>query len=115
MKIDKLQPRMILYDRHKERMGNTTMRTLGEWRVIVLEVYPKALVPYAIVSWNGNRPERYYAHDVAKLKTWSQYDECAEVHKGSLCVYSVKLKKGYRPPPARFLPAPAVPQEKPNG
>lgn len=115
MKLDKLQPRMILYDRHKERMGNTTMWTLGEWRVVILEVHLEAPMPYAIVSWNTNRPERYYACDVAKLKTWSKRDECAEVREGQLCVYSVKLKKGYRPPPARFLPTPASREEKPNG
>lgn len=98
MNFKALRPGMILYDRHTYAMGNTTMRTLGEWRVEVLDVYAN----FATVSWNGNRPERYSPDRIAKLKTWSMTDECAEVVRTSLAVRSVKLKKGHRPPPPKF-------------
>lgn len=54
----------VLYDVHSERMGNTTMRRQGVWEVYVKEVHDG----YAIVSWNGNPPQRYNRSQIDKLR-----------------------------------------------
>lgn len=61
------------YSRRRHKMGNTTLSTLGEWVVRVLEGWDPER-GYAVVSWNGNRPERYYAHALKSLYAWSIYD-----------------------------------------
>lgn len=58
MKISDLKPGQILFDVHSHRMGNTTMRTLGVWRVLVKEVDPEGRSFKA--SWNGNPAETKY-------------------------------------------------------
>jgi hypothetical protein len=48
----------ILHDVHSERQGNTMCRAEGHW-----EVYVRAVADdgsWADLSWNGNRPTRYY-------------------------------------------------------
>jgi hypothetical protein len=69
IKFEKIQPGMTLYDRRMTRMGNTTMRSLGEWRVKVISVDAEART--ALCSWNGNRPTKYHARNLEKLHTWS--------------------------------------------
>jgi hypothetical protein len=99
MKIADIRPGMVLYDRHTYRMGNTTLRTIGEWRVTIIDA-PADATQQVTVSWNGNPPERWSWDRVKKLKTWSMDDECAEVVRGMWGrVVKVTLKKGYRPPP----------------
>lgn len=66
MKFDKIKPGMTLYDVHHYRMGNTRMRSLGVWQVLVHTV--NADQRMAIVSWNGNPAEVYYEHELEKLK-----------------------------------------------
>lgn len=115
MKYDKVEVGMVLYDRHTHRAGNTTMRVLGEWRVVITEVKeipgegPAIGRTIRIVkaSWNGNPPKMMNRRDIEKLKTWSKDDDCAEVKEGMVGTISVKLKKGFRPPPPRFV-APQV-------
>lgn len=48
-----IKPGDVLYDCRSVRMGNTTMRTLSTWRVVVSEV--DATKRMALVSWNGNK------------------------------------------------------------
>ena len=81
IKFEKIQPGMTLYDRHSHRLGNTTLRTIGEWRVDVLEVNTDARS--ALVSWNGNRAETWHAGRLCRLFDWSMDDkEKAEVVLG---------------------------------
>lgn len=81
IKFEKIQPGMTLYDRHSHRMGNTTLRTIGEWRVKVLEV--NAAEREALVSWNGNRPETWSAERLSRLFDWSMHDKGkAEIERG---------------------------------
>lgn len=77
IKFEKIQPGMRLYDRHRERMGNTNMRTLGEWPVKVIEV--DAERRRALVSWNGNKPTWCYAAWLSKLSDWSMHDKSVAV------------------------------------
>ncbi len=103
MKPADIKPGMVLYDRHKYRMGNTTIRTLREWpvHILALEFSADALTKF-VVSWNGNGAERWSWERLRKLKTWSMHDDCAEVVRGMLDrVVSVKLKKGHRAPEPR--------------
>lgn len=65
MKIDKLQPGMIVYDVGRRRMGNTTRSTVGVWRVQIVSVDVDARV--VVASWNGNR-QRPYGE-----RTWSKW------------------------------------------
>lgn len=80
IKFEKVTAGMMLYDRHSYRMGNTTLRSIGEWNVKVLSVDPATR--RARVSWNGNTPEVYLAREVERLSTWSMYDDDVEVTRG---------------------------------
>lgn len=82
IKFEKIKPGMVLYDRHKYTMGNTTLRSLGEWPVRVLEVDGEKR--RALVSWNHNRPEWVSERRLSGYSTWSMYDKDAEVTKGFL-------------------------------
>lgn len=72
IKFEKIQPGMTLYDRHRERAGNTTMTRLGEWRVIIVSV--DAATRTAVASWNGNAPGVWHARRLEKLFSWSLRD-----------------------------------------
>jgi hypothetical protein len=66
MKFEKLTPGMVLYDVHKERMGNTTMRSVGVWpvKIVSLDVVKQT----AMASWNGNPPQLYFRRGLEKLR-----------------------------------------------
>lgn len=66
MKFEKIQPGMVLYDVHSQKMGNTSLRTLGTWSVKVHEV--DSVRRRALCSWNGNRPEWWSELRLSKLK-----------------------------------------------
>jgi hypothetical protein len=97
MKFEKLVPGMVLYQRRKQRMGNTSMRELAEFPVRIISVDP--IDRSAVVSWNGNREETWYERRLSKLKDWSMHGDQAEVVKGAMGrVISVKKKrKGAKP------------------
>lgn len=90
IKFEKIQAGMTLYDRHKYKMGNTTLRSIGEWSVRVLEVYCEKR--QAKVSWNGNTPEVYRERDLTSLYDWSMYDDGVEVTRG-ICDSVLKVTK----------------------
>lgn len=56
----------VLYDVHRERMGNTTMRRTCVYVVNVKEVDQAARK--ALCSWNGNAPKWFYAAQVRKWR-----------------------------------------------
>lgn len=56
----------VLWDYHSYGMGNTTMRAMGNWSVRVIEINHDA--GWAIVSWNGNQPEKWYRHKMCRLR-----------------------------------------------
>lgn len=66
IKFEKIKPGMVLYDVHTYQMGNTTLRSHGEWEVDIIEVYPETRS--ASVSWNGNRPEVWGEKQLTKLR-----------------------------------------------
>lgn len=66
MKFDKLETGMVLYDVHSHKMGNTTMSTLGCWRVLVIQLDKERR--RALCSWNGNKPSWYTEKGIEKLK-----------------------------------------------
>ena len=80
IKFEKIVAGMTLYDRHRTKMGNTTMSCLGEWKVRVLEVNPVERT--ALISWNGNAPRTQCARNLEKLSTWSMYDDDVVVTRG---------------------------------
>jgi hypothetical protein len=90
IKFEKVKAGMTLYDRHSYKMGNTTLRSIGEWTVYVISVDPEKRT--AECSWNGNRAETYRERDIRGLYDWSMHDDCAEVKRG-LCDSVVKVTK----------------------
>ena len=72
VKFEKIKEGDVLYDRHTYRMGNTTVRCIGEWEVKIyrLDSDQKG----AFVSWNGNSEQYYTRSALEKLYTWSMYD-----------------------------------------
>jgi hypothetical protein len=64
--IEKVKPGDVLYDVHSERMGNTTMRRLGWWRVYIVSVAEDGRSVMA--RWNGNPEKKYYRQDVARWR-----------------------------------------------
>ena len=67
VKFEKIEPGMELLDIHRERMGNTTMREWGSWKVQVISVDRAART--AVVSWNHNRPETWTRGRLERLYT----------------------------------------------
>ena len=65
IKFEKITPGMTLFDIHRERAGNTTMTRLGCWEVKVRSVDAEKRT--AVVSWNGNREEVWYAQRLQRL------------------------------------------------
>ena len=56
----------ILWDVHRETMGNTTMSRLGAWQVKVISIdYEPGK---AMCSWNGNPPTRYFVRGIERLR-----------------------------------------------
>lgn len=90
IKFEKIKPGMKLYDRHKRRMGNTTLRTLGEWGVYVVSVDQEKRS--ATVRWNGNSEERWSEHRLVKLFDWSMHDSSVcEMDRGMFgAIYKVR-------------------------
>jgi hypothetical protein len=56
----------VLYDCHKQKMGNTTMTRMATFKVKVIEV--DAANRKALCSWNGNAPRWYNERDIKKLR-----------------------------------------------
>lgn len=67
MKFEHIKPGMELLDIHSERMGNTTLRRLGLWRVTVVSVDPESRT--AMVRWNYNPEKRWNERQLTKLVT----------------------------------------------
>lgn len=65
-KIEKLTVGQVLYDKHKYKMGNTTMRAWGVWTVVVKEIDPDGR--FIVASWNGNAPKKMFSGQVEKLR-----------------------------------------------
>jgi len=55
----------ILYSRARQKMGNTTMSRMAEWRCRIVSIDHEA--GRAIVSWNGNAPRDWSRWQVSKL------------------------------------------------
>lgn len=66
MKIEKLSPGMVVWDVHKERMGNTTMRSYASWAVLVISIDLNRQTVMA--SWNGNPARAYYKNSWSKWR-----------------------------------------------
>jgi hypothetical protein len=56
----------VLYDCHKQKMGNTTMTRMATFSVKVIEI--DAAKRKALCSWNGNKPNWYSERDIKALR-----------------------------------------------
>lgn len=65
-KISKLKIGQVIYDKHKYKMGNTTLSGWGVWNVFVKEIDPE--FNFIIASWNGNPPRKMYQYEVDKYR-----------------------------------------------
>jgi len=66
IKFEKIKAGDVLWDYHSVRAGNTTMRRWGNWRVRIIEIDHAA--GFAIVSWNGNQPQKWFRRQLEKLR-----------------------------------------------
>jgi hypothetical protein len=66
MKFENLKPGMLVYDVGRSKMGNTTLSTVGVWRVRIESVDVEARRVTA--SWNSNPPKTFYPREVAKWR-----------------------------------------------
>lgn len=64
IKFEKIKEGMTLYDVRRHGMGNTTMSSVGVWPVRIIDVFEDG----AIVSWNYNKPERWYRYELENLR-----------------------------------------------
>lgn len=64
--FDRIKVGDVLYDCHRQRMGNTTMTRMACFTVKVLEI--DAENRRATVSWNDNRPVVYHEHRIKRLR-----------------------------------------------
>lgn len=62
----KIQPGNILWDCHRQQMGNTTMRRMTCWMVQVFEVDTEKR--RAMCSWNGNSAKWWSERQIEKLR-----------------------------------------------
>jgi len=65
MKIEKLIPGMIVYDCHKEKAGNTSIKTWGVWKICIISVDIETGT--VVAKWNNN-PARVYGE--SSWKKW---------------------------------------------
>lgn len=91
MKYEKIESGMTLYDRHKRTMGNTAIKSIGEWEVRILAVYPERRT--ALVSWNGNKAEVWHARRLSALKDWSMYDKRVATYEKNMLGAVTRCRK----------------------
>lgn len=63
--IAKIKPGDVLYDVRRQKMGNTVMSRTAVWPVRIDSVDQESCT--AIVRWNWNAPQKYYASDLRRL------------------------------------------------
>lgn len=64
IKFDLVKVGDVLYDCHMQRMGNTTMRQMGTWRVVITEKREYGVM----ASWNWNPPSYFPARIVERWR-----------------------------------------------
>lgn len=79
MKLEKMQPGMVLWDRHRTKMGNTTMSRMGEWPVRIVSVDLER--GGAMVSWNNNPARWSPRRHVEKYKKSRLADKKPRINK----------------------------------
>lgn len=62
--ISKLRPEQVVYERRRQKMGNTTMTRVALYSIRIVEVDPEGR--FVIASWNGNTPRKYHESAVKK-------------------------------------------------
>ena len=73
IQLTALKPGDVVYDAHREKMGNTTTTRLSVWRVLIKEVDIEGR--RVLASWNGNPPKFFYARGGEFL--WRRTDPTA--------------------------------------
>ena len=62
--ISKLKPEQVVYERRRQKMGNTTVSRTALYSIRIIEVDSEGL--FVMASWNGNTPRKYREVDVKK-------------------------------------------------
>lgn len=93
--ISKLKAGDVLYDCRRVKAGNTTMSVDGVWECYVCEVGEDNGRPWALISWNGNTPRRYYQ---TRWKRWPKEWNRGSLMGGLRCyLCSAKKDDGHLP------------------
>jgi hypothetical protein len=67
MKIEQLKAGQTVWDVQRRKMGNTAMRTLSVFAVVIHSVHLDGKTPCVMASWNGNPPSLRFMRDA---KNW---------------------------------------------
>ena len=65
IKYERIKQGMVLFDVHKQKMGNTSMSRWGCWEVRIIVLLPTDHA--AIVSWNGTPQQTWREHKLTRL------------------------------------------------
>lgn len=68
IKFEKVKDGDRLWDYHRYRMGNTTIRAWGNWEVRIIRLEERHGQRGAIVSWNGNPEQWWPGRRISKLR-----------------------------------------------
>lgn len=63
--ISKLEPEQVVYERRRQKMGDTTRSRTALYSIRIIEVDPDW--HFVMASWNGNTPRKYRE---AVVKKW---------------------------------------------
>ena len=62
--ISRLREGQVVYDRRTQQAGNTKMRRVAVWQVVIKEIDPEG--KWVIASWNGNAARKFYPSSVKR-------------------------------------------------
>jgi hypothetical protein len=64
--FSKILPGDVLWDCHRTKMGNTSLKQMSCWKVHVIST--DEVTGSAMCSWNGNTPTRWSESRLKKLR-----------------------------------------------
>lgn len=79
LKFEQIQPGDVLYERKRQKLGNTTASKVVEWSMRVIEVDRARW--RALISWNGNPATWRYAGEISRYFRTSLREKQAKKEK----------------------------------
>lgn len=80
--ISKLKSEQVVYERRRQKMGNTTVSRTALYSIRIIEVDPEG--QFVMAAWNGNIPRKYREADVKKWLVNKPAPSVPKLHAGTL-------------------------------